>query len=518
MYYFLNQYIKALNSSVEHAEFHRLALFKHERLNAKIVTRDFDPMEKLNAASFGLTQDDILNMYDYFQGTVDVKETQTSTKGLHIPISYQVKNDSNVSKAYQGGRLAQAIHHTPGRVGEIASVEHYDEFGNIANRELWDSRGFHSASQFLDFDGAPHAEILYRLDGTRALERFWEITDDRKGRVIFNIHLINYKGNDFYFNSEEELFTFFLDEINRQSKEENTFIADRPGVADTSLVNMTTKAKKYLFFPILHAANPEDLTNSPLEPSYEETFKHLDKLDGLITMTDNQARQLRIRLKRRKGKGRNIPITSIPGVAFSSKELKAPRIPMNTRLGNKVLYVGRLGADKGIDNLIRAFALVVPQVPDAVLDIRGFGTPDYVHSLEQLVNQLNLGYSVKISGYTPDIGPVYDSAKVFAGAAHQDAFPLAMAEATAHGLPLIAFDTNFGPSDIIDDGTNGYLLTPGDLYQYAQDIISLLTDDTKLQRMSNNSYDTAKNYEYKTIWKKWRTALDIKTQRKASTK
>lgn len=518
MYYFLNQYIKAFNSSVEHLEFHRLALFKHERLHAKIVTRDFDTMEHLNAANFGLKQDDILNMYDYFQGTTDVKEKQTSTKGLNIPISYQLKYDSDVSKAYQGGRLAQTIHHTPSRVGEISSVEHYDEFGNIANRELWDSRGFHSASQFLDYDGAPHAEILYHLDGTRALERFWEVTDDRKGKVIFNIHLINYKGNDYYFNSEEELFTFFLDEINTQDKDETTFIADRPGVADIPLVNMKTKAKKYLFFPILHAANPEDLINSPLEPSYEEVFKHLDKLDGLITMTDAQARQLRIRLKRQKGKGRNIKITSIPGVAFSNKQLKEPQIPMANRPGNKVLYVGRLGADKGVDNLIRAFALVTPQVPDATLDIRGFGDQEFVKSLEDLIQQLNLQNNVTISGYTPEIQPVYDSAKVFASAAHQDAFPLAMAEALAHGLPLIAFDTNFGPSDIIEDGVNGYLLAPGDLYQYAQDIISLLTDNTKIQRMSSNSYDSAKNYEYKTIWKKWRTALNLKAQQKTSSK
>ncbi|MFD1125409.1 glycosyltransferase [Lentilactobacillus raoultii] len=518
MYYFLNQYIKALNSSVEHAEFHRLALFKHERLTTKIVTRDFDPMEHLNAANFGLAQDDILNMYDYFQDTVKVKENSTSVKKLNIPISYQLKYDSNVSKAYQGGRLAQTIHHTPGRVGEVASVEHYDEFGNIANRELWDSRGFHTASQLLDYDGAPHAEILYHLDGTRAVERFWEITDDRKGKVIFSIHLINYKGNDYYFNSEDDLFTFFLDEINRQTKTEDTFIADRPGITDIPLVNMKTRAKKYLFFPILHAANPEDLINSELEPSYAEVFKHLDKLDGLITMTEDQARQLRIRLKRLKGKGRNIKITAIPGVAFSNQELKKPQILMNSRPGKKVLYAGRLGVDKGVDNLIRAFALVTPQVPDATLDIRGFGDQDFVQSLENLIKQLNLQDNVTISGYTSNIEPVYDSAKIFASAAHQDAFPLAMAEALAHGLPLVAFDTNFGPSRIIKDGVNGYLLAPGDLYGYAQDIISLLTNDKMLQRMSVNSYESAKDYEFKNVWKQWRNALNLKSKRKASTK
>lgn len=231
-------------------------------------------------------------------------------------------------------------------------------------------------------------------------------------------------------------------------------------------------------------------------------------------MTDAQARQLRIRLKRQKGKGRNIKITSIPGVAFSNKQLKEPQVPMANRPGNKVLYVGRLGADKGVDNLIRAFALVTPQVPDATLDIRGFGDQEFVKSLEDLIQQLNLQNNVTISGYTPEIQPVYDSAKVFASAAHQDAFPLAMAEALAHGLPLVAFDTNFGPGEIIKDKVNGFLLEPGDLYGYSQTIISLLTKNTVLQRTSENSYLDSKNYSYPKVWKKWKNVLLSKSNTK----
>lgn len=510
MYYFLNQYIKALNSSVEHIEFKRQALFKHERVHSKIVTRDYDSMLHLNAANFGLNQNDVLNMYDYFQGTTDVKEKSSSVSDLNIPISYQMHYNSNVSEALQGGRLAETIHHTPTRVGEIASVEHYDAFSNIANRVIWDSRGFKSCTQFLDFDGDPFAEIFYHLDGTRALERYWEITEDGKGKVIFNIHLINYKGSDYYFNTEEDLFTFFLDEINGQNHEENTFIADRPGVADIPLIRMKSKAKKYVFFPILHAANPEDLIHSELEPSYQEVFNHLDKLDGLIVMTDNQARQLRIRLKRLKGKGRNIPISVIPGAAIDNKELKAEHLSPLNKQGNQVIYAGRLGVDKGVDNLIRAFALVVPQVPDAVLDIRGFGDGDFVNSLKDLINQLGMQNNIQISGYSNPIDPLYDQSKIFAGAAHQDAFPLAMVEALGHGLPLIAFDTNFGPAEIIDDKVNGFLVQPGDLYGFSQHIITLLTNDAMLQRMSENAYESAKDYSYPKVWKRWRNAIGVK--------
>ncbi|EHM01626.1 glycosyltransferase, group 1 family protein [Lentilactobacillus parafarraginis F0439] len=504
MIYFLNQYIKALNSSVEHAEFKRLALFKHERVNAKIVTRDYDNLGHLNAATFGLNQDDVLNMYDYFQGTTDVTEKTTSFKTLKVPIRYQLHYGSDVTQAFDGGRLAFEIHHTPGRVGEIASVDHFDAFGHVVKRDLWDSRGFKSATQFLDFDGDPHTEILYHQDGTRALERFYEVTDDHQGKVLFNFHLINYRGNDYYFNTEDDLFTFFLDELNQQVKGQNVFIADRPVATDIPMLHMKTRAKKYLFFPILHAANPEDLVHSDLEPSYQEVFNHLDKLDGLITMTESQANQIRIRLKHQKGKGRNIKITVIPGAYVPNDRLKTQPVSPRQK-ANRVIYVGRLGADKGVDNLLRAFALVVPQVPDAVLDIRGFGDQAFLDSLHQLADQLQIADHVELNGYTADIDPAYDAAKVFVSAAHQDAFPLAMVEALSHGLPVVAFDTNFGPKQIITDGVNGFLMAPGDLYGFAQQVIALLTKGRQLQDMGANAFNSAKDYDAKHIWKQWKT-------------
>ena len=85
-----------------------------------------------------------------------------------------------------------------------------------------------------------------------------------------------------------------------------------------------------------------------------------------------------------------------------------------------------------------------------------------------------------------------------------------MVEALGHGLPLVAFDTNFGPAEIIDDKVNGFLVQPGDLYGFAQHIITLLTNDAMLQRMSENAYESAKDYSYPKVWKRWRNAIGVK--------
>lgn len=191
------------------------------------------------------------------------------------------------------------------------------------------------------------------------------------------------------------------------------------------------------------------------------------------------------------------------GAPVSTKQLRKKKLPAVNRVGSKVLYVGRLDASKGVDNLIRAFALVARQVPEARLDIRGYGSTDYVKLLENLIKDLKLNDKVAISGYTSKIDDVYDTAKVFATATKQDAFPLAMVEALSHGLPLIAFDVNYGPKEIIENGQNGYLLKDGDIYNLAQRMIELLKDPAQLEAMSENAYQSAKRYSMTKIWQQW---------------
>ena len=57
MFFFVNQYLLSSNSSVEHAELKRLALFKKHGGKAKLVTRDFDLVLHDTIKKFGLTNE-----------------------------------------------------------------------------------------------------------------------------------------------------------------------------------------------------------------------------------------------------------------------------------------------------------------------------------------------------------------------------------------------------------------------------------------------------------------------------
>ena len=69
MNFFVNQYLVTKNSSIEHAELKRLALFNgHEPGSAKLLTQDFAPTLDQTLERFGLQRDAVINMFDFFCG------------------------------------------------------------------------------------------------------------------------------------------------------------------------------------------------------------------------------------------------------------------------------------------------------------------------------------------------------------------------------------------------------------------------------------------------------------------
>ncbi|WP_318765434.1 hypothetical protein [Lactiplantibacillus carotarum] len=64
----MNQYVMALNSGVEHAEFKRLQLFKEHEVPAQLVTRQFDGLLHQNTRRFHVADDQLANLFDFFVG------------------------------------------------------------------------------------------------------------------------------------------------------------------------------------------------------------------------------------------------------------------------------------------------------------------------------------------------------------------------------------------------------------------------------------------------------------------
>ncbi len=149
-----------------------------------------------------------------------------------------------------------------------------------------------------------------------------------------------------------------------------------------------------------------------------------------------------------------------------------------TRLSEEptAVFAGRLVKEKGADMLLRAFAKVSAKVPKARLIIAGDGAERA--NLETLAAKLNLTHNVKFIGYMSqkEMNNALEGAWVqVVPSLWDEPFGIVAIEAMARGTAVIASSSG-GLSEIVDDGTDGYLLPPGDAEALSEKLTALLTD------------------------------------------
>lgn len=133
-----------------------------------------------------------------------------------------------------------------------------------------------------------------------------------------------------------------------------------------------------------------------------------------------------------------------------------------TKLGPvSFVSIGRLARQKGHDILISAFAKVLPTFPSARLVIVGDG--DEWAALNAEVKRLGIGDNVLLAGKISDPSLELATADCFVSASRWEGFGVAIVEAMSAGLPVIATDCDFGPSDLIDIPEKGCVVPAGDV-------------------------------------------------------
>ena len=136
-------------------------------------------------------------------------------------------------------------------------------------------------------------------------------------------------------------------------------------------------------------------------------------------------------------------------------------VPAERTHGFTILYAGRLGPEKNIGYLIKAFAALLNSVPEAVLWSAGRGPEG--PALESLSTQLGVSAKLKFLGFLdhPTLARFYAACDVFVLPSIQEAQPLVAMEAMWFGRPVIVTKAIVAAEEMVDQGVNGYIVDPG---------------------------------------------------------
>ena len=166
----------------------------------------------------------------------------------------------------------------------------------------------------------------------------------------------------------------------------------------------------------------------------------------------------------------------------------------------RVIAVGRYCYQKGFDLLIEAWREVARQRPDWTLEIYGAGdsTP-----YQQLVDKAELTASVHLCGPSSDIFNHYASSDIMVLSSRFEGFGLVIVEAMGTGLPVVAFDCECGPREIITDMEDGILVRPEDTEKLAEQLLLLINDGELRRKMGEKARIKAKAYAPENIMRQW---------------
>ena len=166
---------------------------------------------------------------------------------------------------------------------------------------------------------------------------------------------------------------------------------------------------------------------------------------------------------------------------------------------NTIVSVGRLIKTKHYDRMIRLF--VELNRPDWRLVIVGGDAQNQnlMVKLQELLSELGNPSNIELAGTQKDVEGYLRRASIFAFTSSSEGFPNVIGEAMSAGLPVVSYDCIAGPSDMIEDGENGYLVPVFDDELFKKRLLELMDSVEIRQRLGQKARESIRQFGVKNI-------------------
>lgn len=171
-----------------------------------------------------------------------------------------------------------------------------------------------------------------------------------------------------------------------------------------------------------------------------------------------------------------------------------------------VLAVGRLSYEKGFDLLLDAWEIVSKKHPDWMLHIVGTGAEEQKLFIKS--ENLKINHKVVFHGLQSDLVPFYKQASIFCLPSRVEGFGLALIEAQNFGTPVVAFDCEIGPRELIQHRRNGILCQENDVISLANGLKEMVeSEEYEYNSYVKESLEFSKKFSIGNIVNQWKTII-----------
>ena len=165
-----------------------------------------------------------------------------------------------------------------------------------------------------------------------------------------------------------------------------------------------------------------------------------------------------------------------------------------------IIAVGRLERQKGFDLLIKAWHKIEHKFYDWQLMIFGDGT--LYNDLQKKINRRGLK-NIHLKGYSSNIDEEFKKASIFVLSSRFEGFGLVLIEAQAKSLPCVSFVCPEGPSEIIENNVNGFLVKPKNINELAEKLEILMSNRELRKQFSDNSQNNLSKFDIDIVLGHW---------------
>ena len=356
-------------------------------------------------------------------------------------------------------------------------------------------------SQVAMVNGKKKKEFFYSKTGLCIAIKEWNDDETQKGMLIFDysIGVIRRYKSSYWWNIEwikEKVFYSFLN-----NQEKPLLICDGPGTA-----RKLTEISKDIAIRVYVLHHNHRLKDGRVAERDLWNLNNCKKFDAVVALTAHQA----VDINKDFPKINNIHVipnfTNIKNInlEYENGYFK------NNRLG----FFGQLIELKGVKDAIKAISILNNKYGVPVyLDVYGKSPKNNEEAIKYYTDyavSLGVGNIINFKGYSNEVLEEMKTCMCVLFPSSSEAQPLTILESLSVGTPVVAYDCKYGPSSMIENGVNGFLINVGDVETMAVRIKDLFHDNEKRNEMSVKAIESAKMLSSKElIFNQWKNLFSI---------